>query len=191
MPATMTSQPTAFSRFHNGDAHAFDDVVAEYASPAYAVALKVLSDPGLAEEAVQEAFIRIWRNAHRFSDTRGSERTWILSVVRNQSIDMLRRRNRHTTVDIDAIPGVATIRDPNDTWTAVLNGLHAEEIRDALGRLPVEQRGVIQLGFFAGMRSVDIARSLNLPEGTVRSRMRLGLSKLRALLSETGGLVPA
>jgi RNA polymerase sigma-70 factor, ECF subfamily len=105
--------------------------------------------------------------------------------VRNQSIDMLRKRNRHPESDIDAVPGLALIRDPEDPWRAVAEKLQSAQVKNALDQLPAEQRGVIQLAFFAGMRSVDIARSLNLPEGTVRSRMRLGLGKLREMLKNT------
>jgi RNA polymerase sigma-70 factor, ECF subfamily len=185
METATRTQPSAFTRYRAGDAAAFDQVVAEYASPAYATAVKVLADPSLAEEAVQEAFVRIWRNAHKFESARGNERTWILSVVRNQSIDMLRKRNRHPESDIDAVPGMALLRDPEDPWKLVAQKLQSSQVKHALDQLPAEQRGVIQLAFFAGMRSVDIARSLNLPEGTVRSRMRLGLGKLREMLKNT------
>lgn len=185
METATRTQPSAFARYRAGDDAAFDQVVAEYASPAYATAVKVLADPSLAEEAVQEAFVRIWRNAHKFESARGNERTWILSVVRNQSIDMLRKRNRHPESDIDAVPGMALLRDPEDPWRVVAQKLQSSQVKHALDQLPAEQRGVIQLAFFAGMRSVDIARSLNLPEGTVRSRMRLGLGKLREMLKNT------
>jgi RNA polymerase sigma-70 factor, ECF subfamily len=185
MSTTETATPTAFARFRAGDQHAFEDLVAEYTHSAYAVAVKVLGDSQQAEEAVQEAFLRIWRSAGRFDGSRGSERTWILSVVRNQSIDLLRRRNRHSTVDIDAVPGIAALKDtsaPGDPWRQVEQGITAGQIQDALDQLPAEQRGVIQLAFFGGMRSVDIARRFSLPEGTVRSRMRLGLARLRTHL---------
>lgn len=185
METATSNQPSAFARYRAGEATAFDQVVTDYASPAYATAVKVLADPSLAEEAVQEAFVRIWKSAHKFESARGNERTWILSVVRNQSIDMLRKRNRHPESDIDAVPGLALIRDPEDPWKAVAEKLQSAQVKHALDQLPAEQRGVIQLAFFAGMRSVDIARSLNLPEGTVRSRMRLGLGKLREMLKNT------
>lgn len=190
METGTSNELSAFARYRAGDAAAFDEVVTAYASPAYATAVKVLADPALAEEAVQEAFVRIWKNAHKFESARGNERTWILSVVRNQSIDMLRKRNRHPESDIDAVPGLALIRDPEDPWALVAEKLQASQVKHALDQLPAEQRGVIQLAFFAGMRSVDIARSLNLPEGTVRSRMRLGLGKLREMLKNTD-LAPA
>lgn len=171
-------------RFAAGERAAFDDLVRDYASPAYGVALKVLHDPALAEEAVQESFLRIWRNASRFEGARGSERTWILSVVRNQSIDMLRRRARHPETPLDAAPAALALRDPQEPWSALAANLRAAELRQGLAQLPAEQRGVIELAFFGDMRSVDIARRLRLPEGTVRSRMRLGLAKLRGLLAE-------
>ncbi len=189
MSTTATIAPTPFARFRGGEPTAFDGVVAAYASPAYAVALKVLGDPGLAEEATQEAFLRIWRNATRFNDARGNERTWILSVVRNQAIDVLRRRTRYSIVDIDDVPHVATMRDPADPAATVIASFRSTAVHEAVFRLPKEQRGVIQLAYFSGMRSVDIARQLNLPEGTVRSRIRLALGKLRTYLAEDMGVV--
>lgn len=174
---------TAFARYREGDTAAFDDVVTQYTSPAYGTALKILSDPSLAEEAVQEAFVRVWRKARAFEGRRGSERTWILSVVRNQAIDMLRKRARHPEADLDAVPGALLITAPDDPWHAVAEGLRAETVRSALRQLPAEQRGVLELAYFAGLRSTEIARELGIPEGTVRSRMRLALAKLRTILA--------
>ena len=176
------TESTAFMRFREGDAQAFDEVVAQYRQPAYATALKILGDAGQAEEAVQEAFLRIWRNSHRFEAGRGSERTWLLSVVRNQAIDTMRRRNRRGEVDIEAVPALLTLRDPSDPLAQVEHGSDAEMVRRALEHLPAEQRGAIQLVYYGEMRPPEVSRLLGIPEGTVRSRVRLGLAKLRELL---------
>jgi len=173
---------SAFLRFRAGEQGAFDSVVSEYTGPAYATAVKVLSDAALAEEAVQDAFVRIWQRAGQFDPERGNERTWILSVVRNQAIDALRKRARTPERSIEATPAVYALRDPDDTWQIVLAGLTGDRIRQALEELPPEQRDVLMQAYFKGKRPVEISRESGLPEGTIRSRLRLGLLKLRETL---------
>ncbi len=174
---------SAFLRFREGEASAFDAVVAEYTGPAYATAVQVLRDSALAEEAVQDAFLRVWQRAHLFDPSKGTERSWILSVVRNQAIDALRKRARARERSIDDTPAVYALRDPDDTWQAVLGGLAGGEVRRAIEELPREQQDVVVRTYYQGKRPVDVARELGLPEGTVRSRLRLGLQKLRDSLT--------
>lgn len=176
----MTSH---FERFRAGDASAFDALVAEYTGPAFAAAVQVLRDPSLAEEAVQEAFVRIWRRGRQFDPARGNERSWILAVARNAAIDLLRKRARLAERSIDDAPAVYAMQDPDDTWQAVLASLTGERVRNALGALPAEQKDVIVRAYYHGQRPVDIARETGLPEGTVRSRLRLALTRLRESLS--------
>lgn len=180
----LSTQPlTAFLRFRDGDTGAFDAVVAEYTGPAYATAVQVLRDAALAEEAVQDAFLRVWQRAHLFDPAKGAERSWILSIVRNQAIDALRKRARARERSIEDTPAVYALRDPSDTWQAVLAGLTGDRVRQALGELPTEQQDVVVRTYYQGKRPVDVARELGLPEGTVRSRLRLGLQKLRDSLT--------
>lgn len=174
---------TPFLQFREGHTIAFDAVVAEYTGSAYAVAVQVLRDPALAEEAVQDAFLRIWQRAHLFDPARGAERSWILSIVRNQSIDALRKRARTRERSIDDTPSVYELRDPDDTWQAVLAGLTGDQVKQALARLPEEQQQVVIGTYYQGKRPADVARELGLPEGTVRSRLRLALGKLRDSLA--------
>ncbi len=124
----LTAPATAFSRFRAGDQAAFDELVAEYTGPAYATAIRVLREPTKAEEAVQEAFVRIWQRARQFDPERGIERSWILSVVRNSSIDALRRDNRARERSIDEGPAVYELRDPDDVWQQVLSRLTRERV---------------------------------------------------------------
>lgn len=179
------SAPTVspFLQFRDGHADAFDAVVAEYTGPAYAVAVQVLRDAALAEEAVQDAFVRVWQRARMFDPERGAERSWILSIVRNQAIDVLRKRARTPERSIDDTPAVYALRDPSDTWQTVLAGLTGDHVRQALAGLPEEQQQVVVRTYYQGKRPVDVARELGLPEGTVRSRLRLGLQKLRDSLA--------
>ncbi len=174
--------PTAFLRFRAGEEAAFDAVVVEYAGPAYATAIQVLREQARAEEAVQDAFLRIWKRAGQFDPERGNERSWILAVVRNTAIDSLRKRARAMERSIEDTPAVYALRDPEDTWEQVLNGLTGSRVRQALEELPRDQRDVIVKAYYGGVRPVDVARELGIPEGTVRSRLRLGLGRLRELL---------
>lgn len=180
---TDPASQTAFMRFRSGEDSAFDSVVSEYTGPAYATAVQVLGDPARAEEAVQDGFVRVWRRAAQFDPQRGSERTWILAVVRNSAIDMLRKRSRTQERSIEESPNVYALRDPSDTWQTVLEGLTAARVRQALEILPPDQQEVVVKTYYEGVRPVEIARQLNIPEGTVRSRLRLGLARLRESLA--------
>ncbi|MGE3075386.1 MAG: RNA polymerase sigma factor [Dehalococcoidia bacterium] len=178
----MTAGQSAFSRFRAGDAAAFDELVAEYTGPAYATAVRVLREPAKAEEAVQEAFVRLWQRARQFDPERGVERSWILSVVRNSAIDALRRDSKIRERSIDEGPAVYELRDPDDVWQDVLARLTGERVRSAVKELPPDQQEVVVKAYYQGIRPVDIARELDIAEGTVRSRLRLALAKLREAL---------
>lgn len=173
---------SAFSRFRNGDQSAFDELVEEYTGPAYATAIQVLREPASAEEAVQEAFVRIWQRSRQFDPGRGVERSWILSIVRNSAIDAHRRRARRQERSIDDGPAVYQLRDPDDVWQQVLQGLAGDHVRSALRALPADQQEVVVKAYYQGIRPVDIAREMGIAEGTVRSRLRLALQKLREAL---------
>jgi RNA polymerase sigma-70 factor (ECF subfamily) len=179
----MTVLSTSFTRFRAGEPEAFDEVVAEYAGLAFATAVRVLREPARAEEAVQEAFVRIWQRARQFDPERGVERSWILSVVRNSAIDVLRRDSRVRERSIDEGPAVYELRDPDDVWQQVLDRLTGETVQAALQMLPVDQQEVVVKAYYQGIRPVDIARELGIAEGTVRSRLRLALVKLRESLA--------
>lgn len=174
---------TAFLRFRAGEAAAFDQVVSEYTGPAYAAAVQILRDSALAEEAVQDAFVRLWQRAKQFEPGKGAERSWIMAIVRNQAIDALRKRARTMERSIDEAPHVYALRDPDDVWQSVLDGLTGEQVLRAIRELPAEQQEVVVRAYYEGKKLVDVARELEIPEGTARSRLRLALSKLRDTLS--------
>lgn len=174
---------TAFLQFRAGEEHAFDQVVSEYTGPAYAAALQILRDPALAEEAVQDAFVRLWQRAKQFEPGKGAERSWIMAIVRNQAIDVLRKRARTMERSIDDAPTVYALRDPADVWQSVLEGLTGETVLQAIRELPAEQQEVVVRAYYEGKKLVDVARELDIPEGTARSRLRLALTKLRDTLS--------
>lgn len=167
------------------DAEAFEVFYDRHGGAAYSLAYRILGDKGAAEDCIQEAFISIWRSGGRFDPARGSVRSWTLSVVRNRAIDALRSKAGKApklTFDDDAIlesrPAVEL------TEEEAMRQETATEVRGALSQLPDEQSKVIQLAYFGGFSQSEIAAMLNLPLGTVKGRMRLGLEKIRGELAE-------
>jgi RNA polymerase sigma-70 factor (ECF subfamily) len=152
--------------------------------PAFGLALRMLGDRESAEEVVQEAFLALWRHAARFDVQRGTVRTWLLSIVHRRAIDRL--RGRAPVGELPAELG-ADPAPESDVGAQVLRRLEREQILEALAQLPAEQREAVELAYFAGLTHVQIAAALGVPLGTVKSRLRLALGRLRALLDEGEG----
>jgi RNA polymerase sigma-70 factor, ECF subfamily len=167
------------------DPEAFEVLYDRHGGAAYSLAYRIVGDRAAAEEVTQEAFISVWRSGARFDATRGSVRSWLLSVVRNRAIDFLRSRAGKApklTFDDDAVLEARPAEER--TEDEALQRETAAEIQGALGKLPGEQSKVIELAYFGGFSHSEIARILNLPMGTVKGRMRLGLEKIRGELAE-------
>jgi len=162
-----------------GDQEALLELYDRYHRLAFALAYRILADAAAAEEVVQDCFLRIWYHAGRFQPTRGSVRTWILTIVRNRALDELRRRQARPVTVPDDLIGFDSALVVDD---AAIERIQAEAVRHALHALPSDQRTVIELAFFEGLTHREIAERLALPIGTVKSRLRLGLSKLADLL---------
>jgi RNA polymerase sigma-70 factor, ECF subfamily len=167
------------------DAEAFEVFYDRHGGAAYSLAYRILGDRTAAEDCVQEAFISIWRSGARFDRTRGSVRSWTLSITRNRAIDALRSKAGKApklTFDDDAI----LESRPAETRTDEEAMRHetADEVRGAISNLPGEQSKVIALAYFGGFSQSEIAGMLNVPLGTVKGRMRLGLEKIRGELAE-------
>lgn len=156
-----------------------------YGGQAYGLTLRIVGDPGTAEEVVQEAFFRVWRSAASYSLDRGSVRNWVLSIVHNQAIDKLRRLKSKQRLDTQLELAEETLQGP-DVWGEVAADLERQRIGQALSALPSEQRATIELAYFGGYSHSEIANLLRIPLGTVKGRLRLGMDKLRNLLSEAG-----
>jgi RNA polymerase sigma-70 factor, ECF subfamily len=167
------------------DVKALEALYDRYGDYVYSVSLRVVGDVQLAEDIAQEVFLRLWRRPDLFDAARGRFVTWLLSIARNRAIDERRsrgRRFRHETP-----PGVASeellasvpAADPGDT--AVMSDDRIV-VQRALSSLPPEQRLAIELAYFGGYTQQEIAYGLHQPLGTVKTRIRLGLQKLRAVL---------
>ncbi|HLQ35139.1 MAG TPA: sigma-70 family RNA polymerase sigma factor [Chloroflexota bacterium] len=158
-----------------------------YGGIAYGLTMRIVGDPGAAEESVQEAFFNVWRNAPSYRQDRGSVRTWILSVVHNQAIDKLRRLRSKQWRDQELDAAADRLEGP-DVSGEVLADLERQRISEALRTLPADQRKAIELAYFGGYTHSEIADLLRIPLGTVKGRLRLGMDKLRSLLAEPAGL---
>jgi RNA polymerase sigma-70 factor (ECF subfamily) len=172
---------------HEGNARAFEVVFDRHADAAFSLAYRMCGRRSMAQDIVQDAFLSLWRSGARYDRSRGSVRSWVLSVVRNRGIDMFRRETVRTGRDISAEGMVERMPAPDDVVLEAERRQDARGVRSALHDLPAEQRQVIELAYFGGFSHLQIAEMLGLPAGTVKGRMRLGLSKLRVALSDPSG----
>jgi RNA polymerase sigma factor (sigma-70 family) len=153
-----------------------------YGRPAYGLALRVLRDEALAEDAVQEAFLAIWRTASRFVPERGKASTWILTIVHRRAVDLVRREERRRADTLEHAPEQSGGAVDEEAWLR----LQRERVQDALRRLPDQQREAIELAYYGGFTQAELAERLGQPLGTIKSRMFMGLARLRELLGEPG-----
>ncbi len=165
------------------DQAALADLYDRLAPLAYGLALRIARDPRLAQDAVQEAFLRVWRRADGFKTEKGSPRAWILRIVRNSTIDALRSEQVRARAETRA----HDLEDPlpSETPETLLNGSRAGvSVRCALDVLPREQRRVIEIAYSQGLSHSEIAEREQLPLGTVKPRIRDGLRRLREMAAE-------
>jgi RNA polymerase sigma-70 factor (ECF subfamily) len=167
---------------HDGDARAFEVMFDRHADAAFSLAYRMCGRRSTAEDIVQEAFVSLWRSGAAYDAGRGSVRSWVLGVVRNRAIDLFRRESVRTGRDVNADGLVEQMRAPDNTEAAVEHREDAQQIRAALQELPPDQRQVVELAYFGGFSHSQIASMLELAPGTVKGRMRLGLTKLRMTL---------
>jgi RNA polymerase sigma-70 factor (ECF subfamily) len=166
-----------------GDALAFETVYDRHGSAAYSLAYRITGNRTTAEDAVQEALISVWRSGQRYSQSRGSVRSWILGIVHNRAIDVVRRNLVHQKRRASAEGLEETHESADRTDVEVARRGEAETVRAAMDELPSEQERVIELAYFGGFTHTQIAEMLEMPIGTVKGRMRLGLEKLRHQLA--------
>jgi RNA polymerase sigma-70 factor, ECF subfamily len=168
----------------DGEVRAFEVIFDRHASAAFSLAYRMCGRPAMAEDIVQESFVSLWRSSAAYDPARGSVRTWVLSVVRNRAIDAFRREAAKATSELDEQRVAERMPAPELTDREVERRDDARQVRDALKGLPADQRQVIELAFFGGFSHSQIAEMLKLPAGTVKGRMRLGLSKMRFALGD-------
>jgi RNA polymerase sigma-70 factor (ECF subfamily) len=174
-------------RIENRDEGALDEVYRRHVRGVYGLVFRILGEATAAEDVVQEVFLKLWRQPASYNAERGSLSSWLLGVAHNRAIDVLRRRRTHPEArlpdpsEFDVVPDGAL--DPSDI--AGLREL-SEAVRLALTRIPEEQRRAIEMAFFEGKTHVEISDELGEPLGTAKTRIRLGMRKLRAMLEAEG-----
>jgi RNA polymerase sigma-70 factor (ECF subfamily) len=154
-----------------------------YGRSAYGLALRVLRDATLAEDAVQEAFLTLWRTAAQFVPERSKASTWILTLVHRRAVDTVRHEQRRRADTLDHAPEPASPGGVDeDAWLR----LQRERVQEALRTLPDSQREALELAYYGGFSQSELAERLGEPIGTIKSRMFNGLARLRELLGEPG-----
>ncbi len=167
-----------------GDTRAFGVVFDRHGGAAYSLAHRMCGRRALAEDIVQEAFLSLWRSGTGYDRARGSVRSWVLSAVHNRAVDAIRHVGAKAGRDVSDEGIAERLRAPEATDAEAERREQARRIRGALSELPDDQRKVIELAYFGGLSHSQIAEMLELPPGTVKGRMRLGLSKMRSVLGE-------
>jgi RNA polymerase sigma-70 factor, ECF subfamily len=161
-----------------GDAEAFTILYDRHGRAAFSLAYRVMGERQAAEDLVQDAFLKLWRSATSYRPKRGSVRTWILSIVRNRGIDQLRSHaSRQRTQD--RIEASAPRSQPSEAFAETWRNSQRDQVRDALNTLPPAQLKVLELTYFSGYTHVQASELLDVPLGTMKGRMRLGLKKMR------------
>jgi RNA polymerase sigma-70 factor (ECF subfamily) len=174
------AQAELLHRIAAKDTEALAEFYDQTATPLYSLALRIVGDPGEAEEVIQDVFVQIWEKAPTFDPMLGSAFNWTLSIARHRSIDRLRARQRRARL-IDELNTTEMTdgRTESESEEKRLAGDEAVGVRSALNGLPAEQRQVIELAFFGGRTHMEIAEALGQPLGTIKARIRRGLLKLR------------
>jgi RNA polymerase sigma-70 factor, ECF subfamily len=181
----LSAEHLLVARVQTGDFTALEELYNRYSRAAFGLAYKVLNNSESAEDAVHDAFLRFWKQPENYDPKRGRFVTWLLSVVHNLCIDFLRRKqqsvlslDQNNTQDYVAELADQTLDVEEEVWL----GMQRKIVRQALGDLPDEQRFVIELAFFKGLTHQEIADHTGQPLGTVKSRIRQGLKKLKDFL---------
>jgi len=168
-----------------GDVTAFEALYDRHSSTLYALLLRILANPEDAQEVLQETFVKAWTNARMFDSSRGSEIAWLISIARSRGIDKLRSRRIRGDRENDAGREISIHSSFVESTTGADMAVRSQEssaVRSALSELPDAQRVALELAYFEGFSQSEIAAKLGEPLGTIKTRMQLGMKKLRERL---------
>lgn len=175
------------SRVCDGDTAALEALYSRYARVVYSFAVRIVGDGSTAEEILQEAFVRTWRQAETYRTVRGSFASWLLSITHNLAIDELRRRQRRPQrvdgADVHEVMN-GLVDDAANVEEATEASMLRERVIRAMATLPEAQRLAIELAFYQSMSQREIAAYLDEPLGTIKTRLRLGMQKLKDALAD-------
>ncbi|HST17250.1 MAG TPA: sigma-70 family RNA polymerase sigma factor [Gaiellaceae bacterium] len=183
-PVANLSDEALLALVARGDEEALGALYDRFGRVAYGVALRVLRDAELAQDAVQEAFLGAWRTAAAFDPERGTASAWLLTLVHRRAVDVVRREQRRRTEPLEDAPVAAGSATDEDAWVRD----RRRAVQAALQRLAPEQRQALELAYYGGLSQSELAERLGVPLGTVKSRMFAALGRLRDLLGEEGEL---
>ena len=173
-------ESTLAARVSEGDRDAFELVFKRFGGAVRSMSMRVLRDEALADDVVQEVFVRFWNEPQRFDGRRGSLRTFLVTLAHRRSVDVIRseeaRSRREERVPKDVSPSI-----DEEVWARSLS----DKVRAALAELSEDERDAITLAYFGGLSYVEVAARLGAPEGTVKSRIRAGMRKLSTELAGT------
>jgi RNA polymerase sigma-70 factor (ECF subfamily) len=167
-----------------GDVGAFEVMFDRHASAAFSLAYRMCGRKAMAEDIVQDTFVSLWRRGARYDRRKGSVRSWVLGAVHNKTVDSFRHETATSGRDVNDDEALKELAAPERTEAEVERRSDAQEVRAALAQLPTDQRRVLELAYFGGFTHREIADILELPTGTAKGRMRLGLVKLRLSLGD-------
>jgi RNA polymerase sigma-70 factor, ECF subfamily len=173
-----SSDDELVGRIARGDEQALAELYDRYGRPAYRLAVRILRDAALAEDAVQDAFLAAWRTAAGFDPRRGSAATWLMTLVHRRTVDVVRREDRRRAGVLDDAPVASG--DATDDAAELREQRRA--VQSALAQLGAAEREALELAYYGGLSQSEIAERLGVPLGTVKSRMFTGLGRLRDLL---------
>jgi RNA polymerase sigma-70 factor (ECF subfamily) len=179
----LSTDRELIERIARRDQQALLLIYQKYGDLVYSFALRVVGETGLAEEVAQDIFLKVWRHPERWNPALGQFSSWLLAITRNAAIDRLRaeqRRPGFRAAELDPSVAAQPVGSGDLAW------LDGQLLRRLLGELPAEQRTLIELAFFTGYTHSELAEHLQLPLGTVKTRIRAGLQKLRALWHAAG-----
>ena len=169
-------------KLRSGDPGALEDLYDRYTPLLYSVAMRILRSATDAEDAVQQAWVQVWKSAGRYEPKRGPVAAWLLTVTRTRALDLYRSLSSRKRAEGQVDP--EPVNTPADPLGSATQGQLSERVRTALGSLPIQQRQVIEIAYFEGLSQTEVATRLGAPLGTVKSWTRQGLIRLRELLPE-------
>jgi RNA polymerase sigma-70 factor, ECF subfamily len=165
------------------DQTALSELYDRYVNPVYGLAYRVLQNSTLAEEVTQDTFLKVWNQAQSWDPTRGQLISWLLTITRYTAIDRLRKERRQPGFALTPVEEMHGLFSPNDL-VGDARWQDGQLLKNLIRQLPEEQAQVVELAFYEGMTHTELAETLNLPLGTVKTRVRLGLQKLKTLWVE-------
>ncbi len=171
-----------------GAVWAMESLYQRYSRILYSLAYRMVADHQVAEDLLQDAFLAVWRRATSYSPQTGAARSWLISILHHRTIDYLRKVRRQSTIQEASLEEIELHESIayRDTWDEAWQSVKSSHVRAALMKIPTEQRLVIELAYFQGWTHTEIAEGTQIPLGTVKARMRLGLLHLKQILIEMG-----